>query len=502
MKAAILAGGSGTRLRPLTFTRPKPMLPLVDKPIIEHIVEYLKNFDIDEIAITTNYLREQIISYFTSKNPEVKLNYPLEEYPLGTAGSVKNIEDYFDDTFVVIQGDNITDIDLKKVINEHKNSGALCTIATYKVEDPWNYGVISLNDDGRIKQFYEKPLVENCKSNLINTGLYIIEPEVLRYIPKNVQFDFARDLFPILLEKECIYGSIVDGFWIDVGESEGYTKAKNWMLSKEESSISGLSDICGHIEGNVIIGENTKISENSVVIGPVVIKNNVVIDKNCRIGPYTCINDNAHIRSNTNVNSSVIFENTTLGEETYINSCFIAENCLIGHNSNIQSSAIIGPHCELGSRVDIAQGSRLWPFVNIPRGYTVSGTIKKFVQTHEIIHNPEWSLRAVTPDEAFYFNMLQGHHVLYTGYRAINLEEYSNILKQVDISSIHYHLRENINDFAQWTKLIICDNKLANEFKIIKDEFMNKNRDCELRNKLISATDSRIKELIEIANKI
>jgi len=184
MKAVILAGGYGTRLWPITLTRPKPMLPLGGRPALYHIIKYLSNHGFDDIIITTNYLREQIVDYFKDGSElGVKLTYTDEEFPLGTAGSVKNVADYLGDTFAVIQGDNITDIDLSKMLEFHRMKRAVATIALKEVEDPSLFGVAKLGPDDQVLLFKEKPKIEESPSNLINTGIYILEPEILELIP-------------------------------------------------------------------------------------------------------------------------------------------------------------------------------------------------------------------------------------------------------------------------------------------------------------------------------
>lgn len=496
MKAVILAGGFGTRFRPLTFTRPKPMLPLLNKPILEYVIRYLKGQGIDETLITTNYLRGQIIDYFGFDYHGMKLHYPVEDHPLGTAGSVKNIQKHLDETFVVIQADNITDINLRSLLTSHRNYGGLCTISVYPVDDPWNYGVVELHDSGRVKEFHEKPLMEKCTSNLINTGLYVVEPEALRLVPENTVFDFARDLFPKLSEKGLINGVKTDGFWVDVGQPLGYNKAKEWLMSNSRTYIPESATINAKVNGVIITGENVRLGSGAIVDGPVYIGDNTVVDEDCFIGPNTYLGSGVRISSNSTLTGTVVFEKTTLGREANLSKCFVAEGCFIGYSTNIQADALVGPNCQLEGRVEITQGSRIWPNTQVSRNSLVSGTLKKFVPMYETKYDPKWSLRTLSPDEAFYFNMSQGYHVMYTGFRANSLEEFISIIRDVDYRSIEYHLRDNVNDFREWARYVISDIKLTEEFEKVKREFSAKKE--KVRHELVDTTKHRLDELLFI----
>lgn len=480
MKAVILAGGTGTRFHPLTFTKPKPMLPLLNKPILHYIIQYLRDYGLRDIFITTNYLKDQIMNYFgNGSSYGVNLSYPLEIDPLGTAGSVKNIQN-LDETSVIIQGDNVTDIDLRKVINFHKKSNALCTIVVMPVNNPSNYGVVELEDNGKVRRFSEKPSLENCFSNLINTGIYVLEPEVLKFIPENKEFDFAKDLFPILLEKGTLYGCVVDGFWVDVGQPEGYLKALEWLLEKNKIEI--------------LIGESSEIGKNVEIIKPIVIGDNTIIEGNCIIGG-TVIGDNCIIKENSGLRNSIIFENSVIGNDSMLKDCIIAEGCISSSKLEIQQNSIVGPNCNLGINVRITQDSRIWPNTYISQNSIVRGDIMRFVRVSESKGDPRWYLRTVVPQEAFFFNTSKNNYVSYTGFKADNLMEFSNILERVEIESIYYHLRGNINDFEQWVKLIISDAILAWDFQNIKNEMLSGN---ELRRKLIEKTRIRLSDLIRM----
>ena len=462
MKAVILAGGFGTRFRPLTFTKPKPMIPLVNKPVIEHVVDYLVSHGLPDIVVTTTFLREMIVEHLRYRR-DVRLSYPPEPYPLGTAGSVKNAGlDRDDEPFVVIQGDNITDMNLRGLIDFHYDMGGLVTIALTHVEDPWNYGIALLEGNGCIGRFHEKPDKRECFSNLASTGIYVIDPKAMDFVPEGIPFDFAKDLFHLLhvKEKSRMFGYETDAadFWADVGQPEGYLKAMEWMLKKARR--------------DVVIGGNVKI-DSSGIIGPAVIGDNAVVEENCVVGP-----------------NAVLFEDVYIGRNSNLEQCLVGERTITGENTYVRE-AIIGAHCELGKDVEVLNG-KIWPYVTIPHSSTVNTTIKRFVRFNgdeKYAGNGEDEdlLRSVSDEEAFYFNMRRGEKIAHTGFVAHNLREFVEIFNKIDQRAIEYHLRECCNDFAAWIRDVFKDENLANE--------VAGTRWWEPRRKLISKILERISDL-------
>ena len=322
VKAVILAGGFGTRLRPLTFTTPKALLPLVNRPVIDYILDYLAGYGLNDIVITTNYLREPLIEYLSTRT-ELKISYPEEPSPLGTAGSVKNAE--ISDTMLIIQGDNITDIDIRRVMKFHTAHGGLVTIALLPVPNPSLYGIAELESNGKIRAFKEKPPLEECFSNLANTGLYIMEPEAMAYVPEGSAFDFSKHLFPLLVAKDEVFGCVANGFWADVGGLEGYMEASRWILEKQGFQCADTAEVDNNdIQGNVAIGDYAKI-ESSVIRGPAVIGDHATLIK-------------------SKMYKSVIFPRVIL-DEAMLHNTVICEDALI-KNAEITDS-IIGPRSEI-----------------------------------------------------------------------------------------------------------------------------------------------------------
>ena len=245
MRAVVMAGGEGTRLRPLTSNQPKPMVPIVGKPCMEHILELLREHGFEDVVVTVAFLPQAIRSYFgDGENLGLNIEYSVEESPLGTAGSVRLGSDRLDDTFLVISGDALCDIDLGKIVEFHKEKGAAVTIGLKSVENPLEFGIVVTDEDGRVERFLEKPSWGQVFSDTINTGIYVLEPEVLRHIPTDRPYDFSKELFPLLLEMgRPIYGYVCDGYWQDIGNLDQYRQANFDALDeKVRLNVSGPED--------------------------------------------------------------------------------------------------------------------------------------------------------------------------------------------------------------------------------------------------------------------
>src|SRR6266571_7481044 len=248
MQAVVMAGGEGSRLRPLTINRPKPMVPIVDKPCLGHIFELLKRHGIEESFVTLQYLASVIQdSYGDGGGIGMRLRYSVEETPLGTGGSVRQIVPDLDGTFLVISGDALTDIDLSKVIAFHRERNAAVTLTLVHVPNPLEYGVVITGEDGRITKFLEKPSWGEVFSDTINTGIYVIEPRVLERYKVGEAFDFSKDLFPQLLtDGEPLFGYVASGYWTDVGSIPEYARANaDVLLGKVKAGSLGREILPG-----------------------------------------------------------------------------------------------------------------------------------------------------------------------------------------------------------------------------------------------------------------
>lgn len=380
MKAVILAGGHGTRLRPLTYTTPKPMLPLAGKPVLHHIIESLASQGFDDIIVTTNYLRKQIMDYFGDGSEfGVKLIYPEEDKPLGTAGSVKNAAKYLNETFAVIQGDNITDIKFEGLFNFHKQRGGVATIALIPMKRPHQFGVVESDVENRIIKFKEKPKPEECFSNLINTGLYVLEPEILESIPHGLAYDFARNVFPELLKSgKRMYGYPAQGFWVDIGHPESYMEAARWVLSKLRGKmISETAEVKNaSIKGWVQIGEETRIEPGAKIIGPAIIGDNCHIDRDAKIAANSAIESEVEVAAKTRITSSMVYRDTYVGDSSCLSHCIVAERCKVGSSVKIDEMSVIGAGCEIGDFVSVHRGSRIWPKIKIEMNSIIRGVVR------------------------------------------------------------------------------------------------------------------------------
>jgi mannose-1-phosphate guanylyltransferase/phosphomannomutase len=271
MRAVLMAGGSGTRLRPLTCDLPKPMVPILNRPIAEHIINLLKRHQISEVIATLHYLPDVLRDYFQDGSDfGVQMTYAVEEdQPLGTAGCVKNIAELLDETFLVISGDSITDFDLTAAIEFHKQKQSKATLVLTRVPNPIEFGVVITDEEGKIKRFLEKPSTSEIFSDTVNTGIYILEPEVLDYLPANIESDFSKDLFPLLLaQNEPMYGYIAQGYWCDVGHLEAYREAQYDALDRKVKLDFGYKEV----SPGFWLGQNTFIDQTASIETPVTLK--------------------------------------------------------------------------------------------------------------------------------------------------------------------------------------------------------------------------------------
>ena len=266
MKAVIMAGGKGTRLKPLTCYKPKPMVPIVNRPMMEHIIDLLKKHKFTEVMATLFYLPQVIEDYFgDGRNFGLNMKYFIEETPLGTAGSVRNGADFLNETFLVISGDALTDIDLEAAIKFHQEKGATATLILTKVDNPLEYGVVITDQDGKIKRFLEKPGWGEVFSDTVNTGIYILEPKIFDYFQAGQVFDFSKELFPLLLASgEPLYGYIASGYWSDIGNLEQYRQAHYDVLTgKVKIAMPGQE-----IRPGVWVGEGERLPRMRYFLRP------------------------------------------------------------------------------------------------------------------------------------------------------------------------------------------------------------------------------------------
>jgi len=364
MKAAILAGGLGTRMHPLTCDIPKPMLPFANKPIMAHIVELLKRNGIDDIVVLLYHQPDVIKAHFgDGSSYGVKMTYVVAPKDFGTAGAVKYAEHYFDETFVVISADVITDFNLSEIVNYHKNKKALITVTLTRVSNPIPYGIVVSDNDGRIKHFLEKPSWGEVITDTVNTGIYVINPLALREIPSEREYDFSRDLFPKLLEeKEPLYGYTAEGYWNDIGGLTEYgTSYKDIAMGKLNMHVDRVGkgvqiSPTATLEGLVVLGDGT-------VIGDDVTIENSVLGKNCEVS------------RGTKINESIIWDNVKIDKDSTIDRSIIASNSKIGERAFLEEGSVIANNCVFGPDTHVKPYVKVWPGKRVEEGSTVSTSI-------------------------------------------------------------------------------------------------------------------------------
>jgi mannose-1-phosphate guanylyltransferase len=371
-----MCGGEGTRLRPLTFERPKPCIPIANKPSIVHLVTHLANLGFTDIVLTIGYMGDDIQKALGDGSLYgANITYVPEEIKLGTAGSVKNAQKYLEDApFLVVGGDHMTDLNLLEFYRDHMNSPAITSIGLISIEDPREFGIAEIDASLRIRRFREKPAPGEIFSNLASTGIYVCDPEIFGFIPENTKFDFAKDLFPLLMEKGYqLNGWLARGNWTDVGNPAMLRAAEKWILQeKTVTSVSGTLNIKdAHITGPVTFGDGITLGAGSRIVGPVLVGNGVMIGDNVIVGPYTSIGDNCVIKTNAKIFSSSIYNGVVVGSGTTISGSIVDVGTNIGDECSVEHNTVIGARSILQNDVTIHSGTRLWPEVIVKEGSVV-----------------------------------------------------------------------------------------------------------------------------------
>lgn len=373
MKAVVMAGGQGTRLRPLTSNQPKPMVPVVNKPTIQHILDLLKRHQIEEVVVTLAFLPHLIRNYLGDGSSfGMHISYTVEERPAGTAGSIRLAKDFLEDTFLVISGDALTDFDLTRIVSFHKECGADVTIALKRVTNPLEFGIVVIDEEGRIQRFLEKPGWGQVFSDTVNTGIYVIEPQVLDHIPEGQPYDFSRDLFPKLFDLgRPLYGVVCDGYWQDIGNLEQYLQANRDALDgKVRVSPPGV-----RLRGNIWVAKGASLDSLDDVEGPAVIGEGVRIDTGAKILPYTILGDNTVVRAGAQISGSVLGENVYVASGAVIESAILGNAVEVHENVHIAEGAVIGDRSNIGRNAVIAHNVKIYPFKNVEPGSTVRTSI-------------------------------------------------------------------------------------------------------------------------------
>jgi mannose-1-phosphate guanylyltransferase len=362
MKAIILIGGKGTRLRPITYTTPKAMVPMRNKPYIQYMVDSLRAAGLDGAVLSMGYLPYPIQQYFAGQDlGNFSLDYVVEEHPLGTAGGIKNVEEHLEEgPFVATNGDVLTGLDLMEVVEAHRGSGALATITLTSVEDPTAYGLVEVDYQLRVQRFVEKPGSDEVNTSLINAGIYVLEREVLNMIPRGREVSIEREIFPELQAMGKLRAYISSSYWRDIGTPRSYLAASHDILSGAIGRGDGIQYANIH--------QSAKISKNVTLLPPVCIAEECEIGTGVTIGGRTSLGKGCLIGEGAMVEGSILFEGVRVGEGAIIRNSIVGSEATIHGNAIVRGLSVLGAGCVVGEENVLDHGVRINPGICLPSG--------------------------------------------------------------------------------------------------------------------------------------
>ena len=369
MKSVVMAGGEGTRLRPLTSNQPKPMVPIVGKPCMEHILDLLREHGFDDVIVTLAFMPQAIRGYFGDGEAHgVSVRYSVEESPAGTAGSVKLAEEALEEAFLVISGDALCDIDLGALVAFHREKGALVTIGLKSVPNPLEFGIVVTDGEGRIERFLEKPSWGQVFTDTINTGIYVLEPEVLRHVPTDRPYDFSKELFPLLLEMgRPLYGYVCEGYWQDIGNLDQYRQANFDALDERvRLSVPGI-----RLRGNIWVGEGVGLDDLEAVEAPAFIGNYCRIAPRASVGPYSVLMPSVTLGDHARTSRSVVDASTSIGRSAVVEGAIVGRACDLRPHARLHEGVAVGDNCTIGEESVVMPGVRIYPFKEVESGALV-----------------------------------------------------------------------------------------------------------------------------------
>jgi mannose-1-phosphate guanylyltransferase/phosphomannomutase len=372
MKAVVMAGGEGSRLRPLTLGRPKPMVPLVNRPMLEHILLLLKRHGITDVVLTVQYMATYIQNQLgDGSDLGMNITYSVEDQPLGTAGSVRQAAESLKDTFLVISGDSLTDFDIGAIVDFHRKAKAMCTLTLYRVANPLEYGVVVTGEGGRIREFQEKPSWSEVVTDTINTGLYVLEPSIFEYYERDQVFDFSKDLFPLLLRDEKpLYGYVAEGYWNDIGNLEEYVRSTRDVLAGKV-----VVDWQAEEADGIWKEAGVDIAPSAVLHPPVYLGRDVKIDAGAIIHGPTVIGDNTVVEQRAHIDRSIIWRNDYIGSYSEVRGSLLADECNVKANAVVFENAVIADQSVIGRGAIIQPNVKIWPHKEVEAGAVVSTSI-------------------------------------------------------------------------------------------------------------------------------
>lgn len=337
MTAVILAGGKGTRLRPLTLNTPKPIVPILDTPFLSLQIDLLRKTGISDIVLSLSYQPRRIEKIFgDGTNLDVRIHYTVEPEPLGTAGAVKKAEPLLHGRVVVFNGDVLSDIDLSAVLNLHERTGAKATIVLTPVENPSAYGLVEIEPDGRVRRFLEKPSYDEITCDTINAGIYVLEPEALEFIPPGRNYSFERGFFPTLLREGIPFFAYVHrGYWIDIGTPEKYLRA-------HQDILRGSLEINGVEAGGVHIAADATVDSQAKLSGPAFIGSGAIVKAGAHIEPFAVIGQNSRIEEGATVGNSVLWSSVRVSAEARVRGALVGRSAHIGRHAQVETGTVLG----------------------------------------------------------------------------------------------------------------------------------------------------------------
>ncbi len=359
-----MAGGEGSRLRPLTCACPKPMVPLMDRPVMSYALDLLRKHGFAQVGVTLQYLPERVTEYFgEGTDYGVGLTYFTEDQPLGTAGSVKLAEEFLDEPFVVLSGDGLTDCDLTQAVAFHREQKALATMVLKKVENPLEYGVVVADAQGRVQRFLEKPGWGEVCSDTVNTGIYILEPEALAHIPAGRPYDFGREMFPALVEKGLgVYGHVMRGYWCDIGDVSAYLKAHADILDGRVAVDAPVRP------GTVHRMPGALVDRSAVLEGPCFVGEGAKVCAGARIGAYTVLGAGSVVEENASIKRGVIWRGARIGPGAQVRGAVVQTGAEVGRRSSIFEEGALGDRSVLGEGCVLMPGVKVWPGKRVALG--------------------------------------------------------------------------------------------------------------------------------------
>lgn len=373
MQAVIMAGGEGSRLRPLTSNMPKPMLPVANRPLMEHTIELLRAHGVTDVVATLQFLSSVIRNYFgDGSDLGVSLSYATEEVPLGTAGSVLGARELLSDTFLVISGDALTNVDLDDVVAFHRERGAAATLVLKRMQDPLEFGIVMTDERGRIERFLEKPTWGQVFSDTINTGIYVLEPEVLDLVPPDQAYDFSGELFPLMLDKGLpLYGYVTDAYWTDVGNTDAFLQAQRDALD----GAAGIALPGFELRPGVWVGEDVDIDATARVEGPAVIGDNSTIGPGAVIGPYAVVGANVIVGEDARVAHGVVMDRCHLGASAHVRGGAMSRGATLDRGATLEEGAVLGDDVTVGAGALVKPRVKVYPSRAVEAGAIVTQSV-------------------------------------------------------------------------------------------------------------------------------